>query len=101
MARRWMVGRVLEPRGHDRWAWVRVKESRVGGERAGLLNLESPVVMVLRQWQAHPWAMATSSSSRCLVAKARRAAWVWVQAPRITDVACIRASVANRLGLDG
>jgi hypothetical protein len=26
----------LEPRGDDRWAWVRVKESRVGGERAGL-----------------------------------------------------------------
>jgi hypothetical protein len=24
MARRWMVGRVLEPRGDDRWAWVRV-----------------------------------------------------------------------------
>jgi hypothetical protein len=28
----------LEPRGDDLWAWVRVKESRVGGERAGLLN---------------------------------------------------------------
>jgi hypothetical protein len=39
MASRWTVGRVLEPRGDDQWAWVRVKESRVGGERAGLLNL--------------------------------------------------------------
>jgi hypothetical protein len=39
--------------------------------------------------------------SRGLAAKAGRAAWVWAWAPRTTDVACIRASMANRLRLDG